>query len=240
MRLLHAGVPDAGGGVLEREPDISDEDLLDVLASNLCRCTGYQNIVKAVRAAAKEMRGSMTASANLSAGRVPRLEDRPLLTGLGPLRRRHFLPRPLHMRVVRSPIAHGRLQVDRRVRALKAARRACGVDRGRRWHISRRSAFASPASQCSSPTDSRCWRATSCAMSASRSRRFLPTTLTSPKTPPRPRIEVEIEHAGQSCTRQEPAPVSDEMALEPSRDAVPKAYGDLDAAFARRARDRRT
>jgi aerobic carbon-monoxide dehydrogenase small subunit len=44
-------------GVLEREPNISDEDLLDVLASNLCRCTGYQNIVKAVRAAAKEMRG---------------------------------------------------------------------------------------------------------------------------------------------------------------------------------------
>ena len=44
-------------GVLEREPNISDEDLLDVLASNLCRCTGYQNIVKAVRAAAAEMRG---------------------------------------------------------------------------------------------------------------------------------------------------------------------------------------
>jgi carbon-monoxide dehydrogenase small subunit len=44
-------------GVLEREPNINDEDLLDVLASNLCRCTGYQNIVKAVRAAAKEMRG---------------------------------------------------------------------------------------------------------------------------------------------------------------------------------------
>jgi aerobic carbon-monoxide dehydrogenase small subunit len=43
-------------GVLEREPDISDEDLLDVLAANLCRCTGYQNIVKAVRAAAQEMR----------------------------------------------------------------------------------------------------------------------------------------------------------------------------------------
>ena len=43
-------------GVLEREPDISDDDLLDVLSSNLCRCTGYQNIIKAVRAAAKEMR----------------------------------------------------------------------------------------------------------------------------------------------------------------------------------------
>src|ERR1700674_5119276 len=43
-------------GVLEREPDINDEDLLDVLSSNLCRCTGYQNIIKAVRAGAKEMR----------------------------------------------------------------------------------------------------------------------------------------------------------------------------------------
>lgn len=42
-------------GVLEREPEISDEGLLDVLSSNLCRCTGYQNIIKAVRAAAKEM-----------------------------------------------------------------------------------------------------------------------------------------------------------------------------------------
>ena len=43
-------------GVLEREPDISDELLLEVLASNLCRCTGYQSIVAAVRAAATELR----------------------------------------------------------------------------------------------------------------------------------------------------------------------------------------
>ena len=45
-------------GVLEREPEISDEDLIDVLSSNLCRCTGYQNIIKAVRAAAQEMRSA--------------------------------------------------------------------------------------------------------------------------------------------------------------------------------------
>jgi carbon-monoxide dehydrogenase small subunit len=43
-------------GVLERRPDITDAELLDVLSSNLCRCTGYKNIVKAVRAAAVEMR----------------------------------------------------------------------------------------------------------------------------------------------------------------------------------------
>jgi carbon-monoxide dehydrogenase small subunit len=44
-------------GVLEREPDISDGELREVLSSNLCRCTGYQNIVTAVRAAIAELRG---------------------------------------------------------------------------------------------------------------------------------------------------------------------------------------
>jgi carbon-monoxide dehydrogenase small subunit len=43
-------------GVLEREPGISDADLREALSSNLCRCTGYQNILKAVRAAAAQMR----------------------------------------------------------------------------------------------------------------------------------------------------------------------------------------
>jgi carbon-monoxide dehydrogenase small subunit len=43
-------------GALEETPDMSDEEIKDVLSSNLCRCTGYQNIIKAVRLAAKEMR----------------------------------------------------------------------------------------------------------------------------------------------------------------------------------------
>ena len=42
--------------VLERNPHIGDEELIDVLASNLCRCTGYQNIIKAVKAARDQMR----------------------------------------------------------------------------------------------------------------------------------------------------------------------------------------
>jgi aerobic carbon-monoxide dehydrogenase small subunit len=46
--------------VLERQPDIGDDEMLDVLASNLCRCTGYQNIIKAVRAAAATMRKAVT------------------------------------------------------------------------------------------------------------------------------------------------------------------------------------
>jgi aerobic carbon-monoxide dehydrogenase small subunit len=35
--------------ILEQQPDIGDDDLDEILSSNLCRCTGYVNIVKAVR-----------------------------------------------------------------------------------------------------------------------------------------------------------------------------------------------
>lgn len=45
-------------GVLEKKPDMTDAELVEVLSSNLCRCTGYQNIIKAVRAAADEMKAA--------------------------------------------------------------------------------------------------------------------------------------------------------------------------------------
>ncbi|MGH7055500.1 MAG: (2Fe-2S)-binding protein, partial [Stellaceae bacterium] len=43
-------------GILEREPDIDDATLREALAANLCRCTGYQGILNAVRATAAELR----------------------------------------------------------------------------------------------------------------------------------------------------------------------------------------
>jgi aerobic carbon-monoxide dehydrogenase small subunit len=42
-------------GLLEQKPNASEEELLDVLSANLCRCTGYENILKAVKAAAVRM-----------------------------------------------------------------------------------------------------------------------------------------------------------------------------------------
>ncbi len=44
----------ASADLLARNPDPSEEEIREALAGNLCRCTGYQNIVKAVRAAAKD------------------------------------------------------------------------------------------------------------------------------------------------------------------------------------------
>jgi carbon-monoxide dehydrogenase small subunit len=43
-------------GILEKHPDIGEAELREALSSNLCRCTGYQNILKSVLAAAVEMR----------------------------------------------------------------------------------------------------------------------------------------------------------------------------------------
>jgi carbon-monoxide dehydrogenase small subunit len=38
--------------LLQKEPLATDEDIREGLSGNLCRCTGYVNIVRAVRAAA--------------------------------------------------------------------------------------------------------------------------------------------------------------------------------------------
>jgi len=43
-------------GVLEKRPDLDGQELVDIMSSNLCRCTGYENIIKAVRAAAADMK----------------------------------------------------------------------------------------------------------------------------------------------------------------------------------------
>ncbi|HEY0615088.1 MAG TPA: (2Fe-2S)-binding protein [Candidatus Elarobacter sp.] len=42
--------------LLQRTPDPSDDEIRAGLEGNLCRCTGYENIVNAVRAAGKAMR----------------------------------------------------------------------------------------------------------------------------------------------------------------------------------------
>ena len=42
--------------LLNRNPDPTEKEIRDWVEGNLCRCTGYHNIVKAVQTAAKNMR----------------------------------------------------------------------------------------------------------------------------------------------------------------------------------------
>lgn len=43
--------------LLDSNPDPSDEDIRDALLGNLCRCTGYVQIVEAVKKAASQLKG---------------------------------------------------------------------------------------------------------------------------------------------------------------------------------------
>ena len=43
----------AGTDLLNHNPDPSEHEIREALSGNLCRCTGYHNIVKAVQAAAR-------------------------------------------------------------------------------------------------------------------------------------------------------------------------------------------
>jgi carbon-monoxide dehydrogenase small subunit len=46
----------AAKALLDRNPDPDEEEIRYALAGNLCRCTGYDKIVRAVSAAAKDLR----------------------------------------------------------------------------------------------------------------------------------------------------------------------------------------
>jgi len=55
------GMMMAAKALLERNPDPTEEDIRWALSGNLCRCTGYQNIVKSVLWAAAKLRGAQPA-----------------------------------------------------------------------------------------------------------------------------------------------------------------------------------
>jgi aerobic carbon-monoxide dehydrogenase small subunit len=48
----------ASADLLARNPNPSEHEIREALAGNLCRCTGYQNIVRAVQAAAGQASGA--------------------------------------------------------------------------------------------------------------------------------------------------------------------------------------
>ncbi len=48
----------ASVGILQDNPNPSEDEIRHSLEGNICRCTGYQNIVKAVQSASKSMKGA--------------------------------------------------------------------------------------------------------------------------------------------------------------------------------------
>ena len=58
MRLLHAGDDIAAHALLAANSDPSREDIVEAICGNICRCTGYEQIVEAVALAAERLRGA--------------------------------------------------------------------------------------------------------------------------------------------------------------------------------------
>ncbi|MFI5878946.1 (2Fe-2S)-binding protein [Streptomyces sp. NPDC051554] len=56
-------------GFLAERPDATKEEIREVVASNLCRCTGYQTIVEAIDACATTRRGACANPCNNPAGK---------------------------------------------------------------------------------------------------------------------------------------------------------------------------
>jgi aerobic carbon-monoxide dehydrogenase small subunit len=56
VRFLHAGFIMLAADAPRSNPYLDDDEFVEMLSSNPCRCTGYRDILTAVEEAAAEMR----------------------------------------------------------------------------------------------------------------------------------------------------------------------------------------
>ena len=113
----------AAKALLDENPDPTEEDVRWALSGNLCRCTGYQNIVKSVLWAADEaqvrVRQAREADVTQALDEIKigglgasrkRVEDNRFIRGKGNYTDDITLPGMLHMEILRSPLAHARIK----------------------------------------------------------------------------------------------------------------------------------
>src|SRR4051812_3290654 len=110
--------------LLDRNPDPSEEEIREGISGQICRCTGYVNIVKAARWAAehesppqvvampatKESDMATVEERPVGYGRLKRKEDPCFIRGQGNYVDDVRLPGMLHGAVLRSPVAHANIK----------------------------------------------------------------------------------------------------------------------------------
>ena len=167
VRVLHAGDDHDRDRPARRAGDPTDDEIRHGLEGNLCRCTGYENIVRAIRAAAaavevSEMAATETPTTGSIGQPVKRVEDPRLITGAAHYLDDLKLPGMAYVAILRSPYAHARISAHRH----DARRR--GARRRRRLH---RPGLRAPATRCRAPGRPAASRTTSSRRGRSRSTR---------------------------------------------------------------------
>jgi aldehyde oxidoreductase len=106
----------AAKALLDREPNPTREQIVEALAGNICRCTGYTRILMAVELAAARLRGDRDpvsgknrVSSPLVGGDVLRTDSVAKVTGQARYVEDMAVPGLLHASVLRSPHHHARL-----------------------------------------------------------------------------------------------------------------------------------
>jgi len=98
--------------LLERNPDPSADEIKDALAGNLCRCTGYTGILRAVERCKNYLEGGQCAKprgvepSGVGAS-IPRIDAADKVTGRALYTADISLPYMVHGKILGSPIAHG-------------------------------------------------------------------------------------------------------------------------------------
>ncbi|MGD8398485.1 MAG: molybdopterin-dependent oxidoreductase, partial [Anaerolineae bacterium] len=102
----------SAAALLDRTLAPSREEIIDALAGNLCRCTGYTKIIQAVEEAAAHMRGEVRARppdvAPLGGSEV-RVDALEKVTGRARYAEDVKMPGLVHATLVRSPYPHARI-----------------------------------------------------------------------------------------------------------------------------------
>jgi 4-hydroxybenzoyl-CoA reductase subunit alpha len=106
--------------LLENNPDPSDDEIKEALAGNMCRCTGYTGILRAVRNCgkhrdctceqSKEGKRSKGPKHRTVGVSIPRVDAHDKVTGRALYTADISLPNMAHGKILGSPIAHGRIK----------------------------------------------------------------------------------------------------------------------------------
>ncbi|MEI6668114.1 MAG: molybdopterin cofactor-binding domain-containing protein [Acidobacteriota bacterium] len=111
------GMVTTAKALLDRRPNPSEEEIRQAFRGNLCRCTGYSSIIRAVQTAGRLMSGEVSEDeirVDTSDGTFGKRAPRPnsLSKATGALRYGDDVPMPqntLHLKVVRSPHHHANI-----------------------------------------------------------------------------------------------------------------------------------